>query len=199
MTTSSKCEQEDPQEGSSGGGGASGSEFWLCIKCLMKDKTFLCLLLHGSVLHLTTAGLTAFIPKFFETQYRMIAQIAAFVAGGVSVPAAAIGAIISGYLIKRMQLNCLGTIKMTFYAQGTCIILCIFFFIIRCPYGHVYMWDELDQFSEDTQIAASEGYCDPNEMQIHCVNGQYNIYSPCILQCVQKVLLPPKKIAETER
>ena len=57
------------------------AEFWLCMKCLMKDKTFLCLLLHGSVLHMTTAGLTAFIPKFFETQYRMIAQIAAFVAG----------------------------------------------------------------------------------------------------------------------
>jgi len=140
---------------------------------------------------MTTAGLTAFIPKFFETQYRMIAQIAAFVAGGVSVPAAAIGAIISGYLIKRMQLNCLGTIKMTFWAQGTCIFLCAIFFIIRCPYGHVYMWDELDEFREESGVNSSVGLCeregqaDREHMQIHCVNTHYNVYSPCVLQCVQ--------------
>ena len=63
----------------------------------------------------------------------------------------------------------------------------------RCPYGHVYMWDELDEFREESGVSSSVGLCeregqaDREHMQIHCVNTHYNVYSPCVLQCVQMV------------
>ena len=168
--------------------GNQQNDFLQSVKYLMGDRTFLCLLMHGSVLYLITSGLAAFIPKYFQAQYTMGVQTAAVVAGGVSVPAAATGAIISGYLIKRLQLNCLGTIKMTVYTQGICVILCILFFFIRCPYNHIYTHEEVNKFEKDTKIAAtSDEFCNGAELQTHCVNGLYNIFSPCILHCFQKV------------
>ena len=49
------------------------------------------------------------------------------------------------------------------------------------------MLDEVDQLKEVSGLNASEGECEQSEMQIHCVNNQFNIFSPCILDCVQEV------------
>ena len=72
------------------------------------------------------------MPKYLEYQFNLTPGQAAMVVGCLSVPAGAGGTLAGGYLLKRLNLDRTGAIKLYLFCQA--IIIPLYFgFLIHCP------------------------------------------------------------------
>lgn len=78
--------------------------------------------------------MAAFLPKYFESQFQLSPGDAAMLVGAIVVPAGAGGALIGGYVGKRLKLKRAGSIKMYIVCQAIILPLYLGFFLY-CPNG----------------------------------------------------------------
>ena len=85
---------------------------------LARNATYMSLSVAATMDGFLLAGMAAFLPKYFESQFMLSPGDAAMLVGVLVVPAGASGVILGGYLGKRLKLDRAGYIKMYVVCQG---------------------------------------------------------------------------------
>ena len=67
------------------------------------------------------SGLSAFLPKFLQSQYGFSAGISGAIVGALVIPAGGLGTFTGGYIAKRFKLSRSQVIKMYIYCQAITI------------------------------------------------------------------------------
>ncbi|XP_045149025.1 solute carrier organic anion transporter family member 2B1 [Echinops telfairi] len=71
----------------------------------LRHPIFLLVVLAQVCLLSTVAGMATFLPKFLERQFSITASYANVLIGGLTIPAAIIGVVVGGVLVKRLHLG----------------------------------------------------------------------------------------------
>ena len=99
---------------------------------LVRNTTYMFLSIGVTMEGFLLAGMAAFLPKYFESQFMMSPGNAAMLVGIIVVPAGAGGTLLGGYLGKRLKLDRAGYIKMYIVCQS--VILPLYLgFLLYCP------------------------------------------------------------------
>uniref|UniRef100_A0AC34RHL5 Solute carrier organic anion transporter family member n=1 Tax=Panagrolaimus sp. JU765 TaxID=591449 RepID=A0AC34RHL5_9BILA len=171
------------------------------------------ILLNGPYMLITTGmavdgliitGVSTFMSKYLERQFGVAPSKANMLIGGIMVPMAGIGTVMSGYVIQRFRLSCARTIKF-------CILLLVaslFFtpmYFIYCDHDKM-VGIETDYPSDEpfyknmTSVGQWEFSLDAScNNQCVCSNSEYrpvcaeftdgsqlNFFSPCYAGCSEK-------------
>ncbi|XP_072175526.1 solute carrier organic anion transporter family member 4A1-like [Diadema setosum] len=107
-------------------------EFPVALWNLVKNIPFLCICGMATTEWFVNAGLTSFGPKYFESQFNMSAGQASNDIGIISVMAGIVGAVVSGLLMKKLDLSMKGLLKLSL----VCAVVSLasqFVFIFHCP------------------------------------------------------------------
>ncbi|XP_041465437.1 solute carrier organic anion transporter family member 4A1-like isoform X2 [Lytechinus variegatus] len=99
---------------------------------LFKNPPFIFLSLIATCEWFVYAGLTTFGPKFFESQLNISAGDASYDIGIISVSAGIVGSLISGVLMKRLNLSVRGLLKLSVIC-AVVSLLSQFVFLFPCP------------------------------------------------------------------
>lgn len=104
--------------------GNTMSDMPLTIWSLIKNKVFLFVTLSASCEFTIITAFMTFIPKYLEAQFSLAASTAALLCGSVLVPSAGVGILLGSFLVKQLNLNRTGCVKL---ACCSCIIaICLF-------------------------------------------------------------------------
>ncbi|CAH0381152.1 unnamed protein product [Bemisia tabaci] len=182
--------KKDPDER----GNPSLRDFPKAIKRLLRND-ILMFRTASSVLHLLPiAGLYTFLPKYFESQFRLTAHDAAMVSGIGGILVMGIGIIISGVFILRVKPNArfvAGWIALAaaIYACGMVILM-----FVGCPmddFAGLTEGDKLPRFTPqcDTPCACDEGKFNPV-----CGMDGRTYYSPCFAGCHNSTVVDGKVV-----
>ena len=99
---------------------------------LAGNATYMFISLAATMDGFLLAGMAAFLPKYFESQFMLSPGNAAMLVGILVVPAGAGGTLLGGYLGKRLRLDRAGYIKMYIVCQA--VILPLYLgFLLYCP------------------------------------------------------------------
>ncbi|XP_075402397.1 solute carrier organic anion transporter family member 2B1 [Tenrec ecaudatus] len=71
----------------------------------LRHPIFLLVVLAQVCLLSTVAGMATFLPKFLERQFSITASYANVLIGGLTIPAAIVGVVVGGVLVKRLHLG----------------------------------------------------------------------------------------------
>ena len=107
-------------------------EFPSAIGALLRNATFMLICVGAALDGFLLAGMAAFLPKYFESQFSLPPGDAAMLVGAIVVPAGAGGTLVGGYVSKRFRLNRAGLIKLYILCQF--IVLPLYLgFLVHCP------------------------------------------------------------------
>ncbi|XP_075240906.1 solute carrier organic anion transporter family member 4A1-like isoform X2 [Convolutriloba macropyga] len=102
------------------------------LMSLVKNVTFMLLIMHGVCAYLVISGLATFLPKYFESQFGLSSSDSAFMVGSLAIPAAAIGTLGSGIFLKHKDWPCIKVMKFGLCVQMLAIPF-LSFFLFSCP------------------------------------------------------------------
>ncbi|XP_070533590.1 solute carrier organic anion transporter family member 4C1-like [Ptychodera flava] len=114
------------------GFGQSWRDLLPATKVLLTNPTFLIICLVKASLTFIIGGFTPFIPKFLENQFGLNTAAAAVILGATSIPGAAGGTLIGGWVIKKFNLKMKGALKFSL-GIAFCTLLLSPIFFLRCP------------------------------------------------------------------
>lgn len=93
------------------------------LKILFSNPTFMSLSLAGACEGLLVSGFIVFAPKFVESQFSISAAWAAQLIGLATIPSGGGGTFFGGYLVKRLNLKCLGILRLCIFTTCTSLVL----------------------------------------------------------------------------
>ncbi|KAI8494912.1 sodium-independent organic anion transmembrane transporter [Branchiostoma belcheri] len=104
-------------------------DFWQRFVSLMKNPALILLSLATVTEKGMVSGIVTFTPKYVESQFRTTAAEASFIVGLVTVPAATVGTLLGGYLVKRLQLDIRGIAKFCLVVTSLTVMASLAFLI----------------------------------------------------------------------
>ncbi|KAL5258496.1 hypothetical protein ACHWQZ_G009109 [Mnemiopsis leidyi] len=156
------------------------------LKSVLLNPVFVVIVLGSITDSLIISAFAAWLPKMVESQFGVSSSVAAYITGGVTVPGAAGGIIVSGLIVKWKKLNGLQCAKWQAYIGIACIIAQLGF-LIHCPTVQIdgvnsALNSTCSQAVEDAQCAAR---CPGNDVyEPICLDG-VTYRSPCIAACTE--------------
>eukprot|EP00057_Strongylocentrotus_purpuratus_P033129 XP_790304.3 PREDICTED: solute carrier organic anion transporter family member 4A1 isoform X1 [Strongylocentrotus purpuratus] len=163
-------------------------DFPKALLSLLKNPPFIFLSAIATCEWFVYAGLTTFGPKFFESQLNVSAGDASYDIGIISVSAGIVGSIISGVLMKRLNLSVKGLLKLSVI----CAVVSLgsqFVFLFPCPNipfaGVTVPYGSSQGTLNNTDISAPcHGSCAcPNTFDPVCGEDNILYYSACHAGC----------------
>lgn len=163
---------------------------------LVRNLPLTFLNLAGATEGLVVAGFAAFLPKVVENQFSVTPIFAALLMGLITVPAGGGGTFIGGYLVKRLNLNYVGIVKLCLTVTaisvlftGSLLLRCseVNFAGVTAPYAGL----EVDIPSSLMVVKNQEGLINgsaKNSLTSNCNHdcGCYRTYNPvCGINNVQ--------------
>lgn len=168
------------------------------IWALLTNPTYMFINFGGGSDGFVISGLSAFLPKFIQSQYGFTAGLSAAIVGLLVIPAGGLGTFSGGYLAKRFKLTRSQVIKMYIYCQMVTIPMALgmLFYCNTPEFAGVTI-----RYPASTQPFEALGQKHPGDLAAECnlkcscdiahfnpVCGSDNVmyYSPCVAGCINK-------------
>ncbi|XP_074072980.1 solute carrier organic anion transporter family member 2B1 isoform X2 [Macrotis lagotis] len=152
----------------------------------LRHPIFLLVVLAQVSMSSMVAGMATFLPKFLERQFSVTASFANLLIGSVSIPAAIVGIVTGGVLVKRFHLGPTRCAALGILGALTCLLLGLPLFFMGCSTHHianVYAPSTLPEngdFLNCTQLCS----CSKSDFNPVCDTSTDTEYvSPCQAGC----------------
>ncbi|KAH0628111.1 hypothetical protein JD844_008854 [Phrynosoma platyrhinos] len=178
--------------------GRSMKDFILTLWMLLRNPVLMCLVIAAALEALVATGFATFLPKFIENQFGYTSSYSATLGGLVLIPGAAIGQIISGTLISKLQLNCTNIIKFILMTCSVALLLNMVFIFAKCgnePFAGVSeTYNGTGTLSNLVAPCNAHCNCLPSAFVPVCGADQVQYFSPCYAGCTTAIVKKTTKV-----
>ena len=161
---------------------------WLeSLKILIYNPTYISVTLFLAFEMCIITGYGAYAPKYMENQFNLPASLAGALFGALTVPGAAGGTFLGGYLVKRFKMKVPRILVCSIFISTSCLVFGVLAQVIRCqpvdfagvtvPYNGTAELGSLD-----SPCNAGCG-CSKSEYEPICGADGSFYFSPCYAGC----------------
>ncbi|XP_013911099.1 PREDICTED: solute carrier organic anion transporter family member 4C1 [Thamnophis sirtalis] len=171
--------------------GRSVTDFLMTLWMLLRNPVLMFLVIAAALEALVATGFATFLPKFIENQFGFTSSYSATLGGLVLIPGAAIGQIISGTLISKLQMNCKTIIKFIIATCTLALLLNMVFAFANCgnePFAGVSeTYNGTGMLSNLTAPCNTHCRCLRSDFLPICGADEVQYFSPCYAGCTAVV------------
>ncbi|XP_038066376.1 solute carrier organic anion transporter family member 2A1-like [Patiria miniata] len=164
-------------------------EFMWTVWRTLKNPTCSLTCLSQSTFYFIMYGYGIFVPKYLEVQFGYDRQTADLLTGVLLAPAYAVGELLAGFLVKKLELTLHGTVRLTCVVLTACVVGMALLMVIGCANDNVAgVFSTYDGVSSLASVDL-EAPCNQNcscSMALYapvCSDAGLTYFSPCHAGC----------------
>ncbi|XP_046523769.1 solute carrier organic anion transporter family member 6A1 [Equus quagga] len=167
--------------------GTSIKDLFATVWVLMKNSVLVCLSLSRASDSLVMIGVSEFLPIYIENQFMLTRSDATTLAGLVLIPAGAVGHLLGGVIVSKLQMSYKGLMKFMIVTSAISLVLLAFIIFIRCdpiPFAGISEdYGGTGQLGNLTAPCNSHCGCSSTVYSAICGRDDIGYFSPCFAGC----------------
>ncbi|NXH05673.1 SO4C1 protein, partial [Loxia leucoptera] len=177
--------------------GQSFKDFPMSLLILLRNPVLMSLIVASSSEALVATGFATFLPKYIENQFGKSASFSATLGGLVLIPGAALGQVLSGFLVSKRKMDCRGIIKFTISTSTVALILNSVFLFAKC--GNEPFAGVSETYNGTGTLYNLTAPCNANCRCLRslyypvCGSDEVQYFSPCFAGCASYLFNNMKK------
>ncbi|XP_073658049.1 solute carrier organic anion transporter family member 6A1 [Tursiops truncatus] len=177
--------------------GASIKDLFATFGILIKNPVFVYLSLSRASEYLIIIGASEFLPLYIENQFILTPSEATALAGLILIPGGALGQILGGIIISKLQMSCKGLMRFVMVTSAVTLVLLAFVIFVHCdaiPFaGITEDYGGTGQLGNLTAPCNSHCKCSSSFYSATCGRNDIRYFSPCFAGCTYSKTLKNHK------